>query len=289
MLSRAGIGLVICAALLASGCETFRPQTDVRSDYESELAESKPVARNGRVELRVKPGQTLSGIARQYNTTPKAIADASGLSDPDTVVAGERLIIPAGRASASPSRKPQPQLAQTNYRPNYARSDGIAVSPLDDVSTPTPTPRQNPVQFASLFSPPSSKSSTPNRKTKFDWPVEGRLLVNYGPRASGGRSDGINIAAQPGETVRAAADGVVSYTGSIKSYGKIVLIRHSGGYVTTYAHVSEIRVRKGDRVTRGQTIALAGASGNVDQPQVHFEIRRDGDPVDPRKFLVALN
>ena len=284
MLWRAEIGLILCCALLAAGCETFRPKTDVRAEYEAD-AESAPVVRNGRVELRVKPGQTLSSIARQYNTTPIAIADASGLSDPDTVVAGQRLIVPMGGASRSRSSPRSTQLAH----------DDIVVSPLTEASetyASEPAPRRNPIRFASLFAlpepsaPPSKRSS---KGAKFEWPIEGRLLETYGPRASGGRSDGINIAAEPGQPVHAAADGLVTYTGQIKSYGRIILIRHDGGYVTTYAHNSELRVRKGDRVRRGQTIALAGATGNVDRPQVHFEIRRDGDPVDPRKLLVALN
>jgi murein DD-endopeptidase MepM/ murein hydrolase activator NlpD len=165
--------------------------------------------------------------------------------------------------------------------------------PVPRSENSAPTPRPSPFHFATFTRPepeePAARTSRRRSAGQFDWPIEGRTIIGYGVRASGERNDGINIAADMGEPVRAAADGVVTYTGTIKSYGKLVLISHEGGYVTTYAHNSQIRVKRGERVRRGHIIALAGASGNVSSPQLHFEIRHNGDPVDPRKLLVASN
>jgi murein DD-endopeptidase MepM/ murein hydrolase activator NlpD len=122
----------------------------------------------------------------------------------------------------------------------------------------------------------------------FAWPVQGHILSDFGATTSGGRNDGINIAAALGTPIRAAADGVVSYCGNeLKSYGNLVLIRHDDGYVTAYAHADSILVSRGDKVVKGQVIGYAGETGDVNQPQVHFEIRHDTAPINPHPLLIA--
>jgi murein DD-endopeptidase MepM/ murein hydrolase activator NlpD len=120
----------------------------------------------------------------------------------------------------------------------------------------------------------------------FRWPVTGRILSAFGGTAGGERNDGINIAATQGEPVRASAAGTVTYCGNeLKGYGNLVLIRHDSGYVTAYAHADSIMVGRGDRVAAGQVIATAGSTGDVNVPQLHFEIRRGVRPVDPVSLL----
>jgi len=105
------------------------------------------------------------------------------------------------------------------------------------------------------------------------------------PRA-GQTNDGINIALPEGTPIKAAEDGVVAYAGNeLKGYGNLVLIRHADGYVTAYAHAKELLVKRGDPIKRGQTIARAGQTGNVDAPQLHFEIRKGPAPIDPMPHL----
>jgi murein DD-endopeptidase MepM/ murein hydrolase activator NlpD len=128
----------------------------------------------------------------------------------------------------------------------------------------------------------------PPGKVSFAWPVQGRVISDFGSTTSGQRNDGINIATALGTPIHAAASGVVSYAGNeLKGYGNLVLIRHDGGYVTAYAHADSLLVSRGDAVMRGQVIGYAGATGDVTQPQVHFEIRRDTAPVNPRPLLIA--
>lgn len=118
----------------------------------------------------------------------------------------------------------------------------------------------------------------------FRWPARGRVIAGYG--SSG--NEGINIALPEGTPVKAAEEGTVAYAGSdVKGYGKLVLVRHSNGYVSAYAHNGEIDVRPGDKVKRGQVIAKSGASGNVTSPQLHFEIRKGATPVDPIPKLAS--
>ena len=120
----------------------------------------------------------------------------------------------------------------------------------------------------------------------FGWPVRGRLIAGFGSKPDGTQNDGINLAVPEGTPIKAADDGVVAYAGNeLKGYGNLVLIQHTNGFVTTYAHASELMVKRGDTVKRGQVIAHAGQTGNVTSPQLHFEIRKGSTPVDPTQYL----
>ena len=120
----------------------------------------------------------------------------------------------------------------------------------------------------------------------FRWPVKGRIISEFGARPDGGHNDGIDLAVPQGTSVKAAENGVVAYAGNeLKGYGNLVLIRHANNWVSAYANNEEILVKRGDKVTRGQTIAKAGATGSVSQPQVHFELRKGSRPVDPTKYM----
>ncbi len=121
-------------------------------------------------------------------------------------------------------------------------------------------------------------------KADFRWPARGRVISGFG--AKGGNGDGIAIAVPEGTPVKAAGDGVVAYAGEeLKGYGKLVLVRHDNGYVSAYAHNGDLNVKRGEKVSRGQTIAKSGATGNVTSPQLHFELRKGSTPVDPTKYL----
>ena len=141
--------------------------------------------------------------------------------------------------------------------------------------------------------PPELSTQPPVRATEatgalptFRWPVRGKVISSYGPKTNGKANDGINLSVPEGTPVKAAEDGVVDYSGNEQnSYGNLVLVRHSNGYVTAYAHASEVLVKRGDVVKRGQIIAKSGQSGEVGSPQLHFEIRKGSSPVDPRQFL----
>jgi hypothetical protein len=123
----------------------------------------------------------------------------------------------------------------------------------------------------------------------FIWPLNGAVISTFGSVGNGERNDGINIAAKMGEPIHAAAGGTVTYAGNeLKGYGNLILIRHDDGYVTAYAHAQSIGVNRGDHVEKGQVIGLAAVStGDVDSPQLHFEIRRGVEPVDPKPLLMA--
>jgi murein DD-endopeptidase MepM/ murein hydrolase activator NlpD len=121
---------------------------------------------------------------------------------------------------------------------------------------------------------------------KFIWPVQGKVISSFGRRTSGLHNDGINIAAEPGTKVLAADDGIVVYAGNeLTSYGNLLLLRHPSGYVTAYAHNKKLLVKPGASVKQGDAVAIVGSTGNVDRPQLHFEVRQGERAVDPYRFL----
>jgi murein DD-endopeptidase MepM/ murein hydrolase activator NlpD len=138
-------------------------------------------------------------------------------------------------------------------------------------------------------STPKKMVPNPSSRTKkgFLWPVSGgRILSRFGPKKDGLHNDGINIAVSEGTKVHASENGVVAYAGNeLRGYGNLLIIRHAGGYMTAYAHNSQVKVARGDKVARGQVIAFSGSSGSVDSSQVHFEIRRGAQALNPEKFL----
>ena len=118
------------------------------------------------------------------------------------------------------------------------------------------------------------------------WPVKGKIISGYGPKPDGLKNEGINIAVPEGTSIRAADDGVVAYAGNeLKGYGNLVLIRHAQGFVTAYAHAKQLMVKRGDTVKRGDVIGLAGQTGAVTSPQVHFEVRKGAAALDPLKYI----
>ncbi|MGA7674506.1 MAG: M23 family metallopeptidase [Rhizomicrobium sp.] len=156
---------------------------------------------------------------------------------------------------------------------------------------PKPRPEPGWYQDSAKPAPRVVDNDTPptTADVRFAWPMNGRVISNFGSTSGGERNDGINIAASYGEPVHAAAEGTVTYAGNdLKSYGNLVLIRHGDNYVTAYAHSERILVGRGDHVAKGQVIAYAGSTGDVSEPQLHFEIRHGTQPVNPRPLLGPL-
>ena len=126
---------------------------------------------------------------------------------------------------------------------------------------------------------PVTEKEEPKKDTLFIWPAEGPVISEFG---ANGKSDGINIELPVGSEVKASAAGEVMYAGGdLKDLGQLLLIKHQDKWVTAYAHLSELKVGKGDKVKKGQVIALSGKTGNAKQPQLHFEIRKGKKPIDP--------
>uniref|UniRef100_UPI003BA8C549 murein hydrolase activator EnvC family protein n=1 Tax=Stappia sp. TaxID=1870903 RepID=UPI003BA8C549 len=179
--------------------------------------------------------------------------------------------------SAHPKRKPA--LSSARSQP-VAEPKGATVQKAAVREAPETAPTR-PIQV-------TAEQGDPNTR-RFRWPAKGRIISDYGSKPGGSRNDGINLALPEGADIKAVEDGTVIYSGNeLKGYGNLVLVRHDDGWVSAYAHASELLVKRGDPVRRGQTIAKVGATGSVTQPQLHFELRRGNKAVDPMKYLASL-
>ena len=161
-----------------------------------------------------------------------------------------------------------------------------AQAPAKAERMPAPVaPKVDPTPTASVA--PAATVADAAGGPEFRWPARGRIIQGF--KGGAGGNDGINIAVPEGTAVKAAETGTVIYAGTeMKAYGSMVLIRHPNGFISAYANNGEIDVKKGDSVKRGQTIARSGQSGNVSSPQLHFELRKGRDPVDPTQYLAGL-
>jgi murein DD-endopeptidase MepM/ murein hydrolase activator NlpD len=250
----------------------------------------------------VKPGETIYSLARQYRLTPMAIAKANNVGLDHRVKVGDRIVIPGQTSAAprlaAPAPALQPKTAQAAPQIAAKPAPQIAAKPE---TAPVPKPQSSKV--AKVDAPPSANivapvadplpetaptGTTGNSSVSLRWPVRGKVIQGFGPKTTGGQNDGINVAVPEGTPIKAAEDGVVAYAGSeLKGYGNLVLVRHSNGFVTAYAHASELSVKKGETIKRGQVIGKAGSTGNVTSPQLHFEVRKGATPVDPTQYLTG--
>lgn len=226
-------------------------------------------------EHLVVAGDTVSAVAKQYGVAARELIRANGLQAPYTIRVGQRLRLPKAVEQAEAS----PTVAVMRAPPT-----GFLPPPLPPPAAPDPE-LPAPVQDA-----PSAKPAAPVPGSAmaggFIWPAQGEVIARFGPQGKGQHNDGINIALPLGAPVRAAADGVVAYAGNeLRGFGNMLLIRHGDGWMTAYAHNEQLLVKRGAVVRRGEVIARAGATGNVRAPQLHFEVRRGAQPVDPLAHL----
>ena len=164
--------------------------------------------------------------------------------------------------------------------PDSAAPSEAAAAPAAGGASGQPAVQTRKPEVAAIPAPP------PRSGGKFAWPLRGELLSAFGAKGSGLHNDGLNIAAPRGTKILAAENGVVAYAGNeLRGFGNLLLIKHQDGWVTAYAHAERLLVRRGDKVRRGQPIALVGSSGNVSSPQLHFEIRKGTRAIDPEKVL----
>ena len=221
----------------------------------------------------VAKGDTLYNISKRYNIDLTTLSRLNNLSSPYTLSIGQKLALPATISSS---------------RNMYADTDDEVWLPQK--STKVTSSKKSTVKKAQTKAKKtvsSSKTTTvKKRTTKFAWPVKGTVISKFGTIGKGRNNDGINIKASKGTAVKAADKGTDVYSGNeLKGFGNLILIRHSDGWITAYAHNQKLLVKKGQKVVRGEKIATVGDTGGVNEPQLHFEVRAGKKPVNPLTYL----
>jgi len=231
----------------------------------------------------VNPGETLASIAHHNHITVAELARANNIDPAAKLKLGMKLAVPSKAVAAAPAAPLATVAAAPVVAPAPAANTKVAIAaPQQSVRLAQANPQPEEPAADAPIKPNEATGALPT----FRWPVRGKVITGYGAKTNGKSNDGINLAVPEGTPIKAAEDGVVAYSGNeLKGYGNLVLVRHSNGYVTAYAHASELLVKRGDTIKRGQVIAKSGQSGEVGSPQLHFEIRKGSQPVDPLQFL----
>lgn len=303
------------AASQGYASQTARPP---RENYETAAA---PVAQapvdapsDWNRSYTVRSGDSLYAIARQNGVKLSDLERYNGIADSRKVMPGTVLKLPGSdhgapayaearpAPSVEPVREAVPQSVPQNPVPGAVRLGEVT----NGAGTAAPSTPQQPTLLNGAGGERVARAETPGSASdavspaatgqggsvagsRLRWPVAGKVISGFGPRPDGTHNDGVNLAAPMGTDIHAAEGGVVAYSGDeLKGYGNLVLVRHDNGWVTAYAHADELLVKRGDRIKRGQVIAKTGRTGQVDQPQVHFELRQGQKPVDPTPFMERL-
>lgn len=259
-------GLVLSTLLV--GCSST-PSGNVRVvDRNNNAAPQRPTVTTG--QYVVRRGDTLFSIAFRYGWDYKSLAERNNIPAPYTIHPGQTIRFD-GRSGSTPTAV----VTQSDSTPSSSSKTTVIRRPVGAATTTVPSVASKP---APVPLPPAGPAPT-----GWGWPSNGVLIGKFS--SNGSLNKGIDIAGDLGQPVLAASDGTVVYAGSgLRGYGELVIIKHSDTYVSAYGHNRRLLVREGQQVKVGQTIAEMGSTG-TDRVKLHFEIRRQGKPVDPLQFL----
>jgi len=221
----------------------------------------------------VKPGDTLTRIALEHGQSPRDIARWSQVENPNRIEVGQvlRVVPPSG----------QEVQVQPVSRPLV--SAGSLNQPAAAAPTPSATPASAPASSAGTVPPESRPAAASDTDINWIWPTNGVVLASFDDV----KNKGVDIGGVAGDPVVAAADGRVVYVGAgLRGYGNLIILKHNNVYLTAYAHNQTLLVKEDQSVLKGQKIAEMGNS-DADRVKLHFEVRRQGKPVDPAKYLPA--
>ena len=253
------VGVLLSVTLLLLAACSSTPKNGVRVVDRNGVAQ-RPAVTTG--QYVVRRGDTLFSIAFRYGWDWKALAARNKIDPPFTIVPGQTIRFD-GRAGTVPSA-------------------GTTTTVVSSSSGTKTTVIKRPVTTTKAAVVPAPLPAGPAPKG-WGWPSDGILIGKFS--SNGSLNKGIDIAGDLGQPVLAASDGSVVYAGSgLRGYGELVIIKHSDTYVSAYGHNRRLLVREGQQVKVGQTIAEMGSTG-TDRVKLHFEIRRQGKPVDPLQFL----
>ncbi|MBK7421763.1 MAG: peptidoglycan DD-metalloendopeptidase family protein [Propionivibrio sp.] len=304
-LTRSGLGIILAILLVLSGCASKSPA---------------PVAPTGaaRDSYTVKPGDTLYSIAREHGMDYRELIALNGIDNPNRITVGKILKVRPPAAATSSSAATSSVATTAPVVSDVVQSRPLATEPMPEKRPPgtsTETVKREPkagkepysdqalaqaqsqgqAKPAEPMAPVVRTEASPEAKPEarpaeasvsgdeigWIWPANGKTVANF----SEGGSKGVDIAGKTGDPVIAAGDGKVVYSGTgLRGYGKLVIIKHNNTYLSAYAHNQTILVKEGQNVSKGQKIAEMGNT-DADQVKLHFEVRRQGKPVDPLKYL----
>lgn len=287
LIERLKMIFILIAVVLTAACGTHQSaKVSDREQPPSRRIQSQQAQIPQGGTHRVVRGDTLFSIAWRYGLDYRKLAQSNRISAPYTIYPGQVIrlsISQSGSATVSrPTSRTAVAVPQRPVRTTTPPSQPNT-STLPPRQVPAPTTATNRAENRAPTAPPPKSTALVMGAPQWQWPTQGRLLSSF--QGSTGLNKGIDIAGILGQPVIAAASGQVVYSGTgLRGYGKLLIIKHNETFLSAYAHNHHLLVKEGDFVKAGQKIADMGSSG-TDRVKLHFEIRREGTPVDPMKYL----
>jgi len=281
-LGRFALAAVLGSLLVTAGCSSRRlsqpaPVED-RAGVAAPAVALLPGAENAGKPgyFTVRPGDTLFRIALESGQSPRDLQAWNNLTNPNLIEVGQVLrVVPPVVATAAVSAPSAAAPAATGVTTTPVSPSAVAARPLDGTAGTAATPA------TTAAAPASAPASAGADDLTFLWPAQGQVIANFDEA----KNKGISIAGRIGDPVVASADGRVVYAGAgLRGYGNLIILKHNNTFLTAYAHNQALLVREDQAVRQGQKIAEMGSS-DADRVKLHFEVRRQGKPVDPLGFL----
>ena len=229
----------------------------------------------------VKRGDNLYSIAKENNTTVRKLIDDNDLKRPYNIFPNQKLYV--GEKSIAKKETIKKQEIKKNVVVKETNSEEKTVNETKTLAQEDTKKQED-----------AKKQEETKKQEKqtaiFAWPVKGEVIKNFGKQKDGKFYDAINIKADQGTAISSVADGEVAYAGNeLKGYGNIIIIKHDNGWLSIYGYCDKINVKVKDKVSKGQTIATVGKTGNVNEPQLYFTMRKGRVAMDPLKYLENNN
>lgn len=240
----------------------------------------------------VRPGDTLMRIGLETGQSWRDLARWNNLDNPNQIEVGQvlRVVPPVAPAPSAVAAAPASSPSTAAAASAAPAASGVVTRPVTSgsVSAAPVAPGTSGAAASGASAPAAASAPAPAPAADADeiafiWPAQGALIAGFDEQ----KNKGLDIAGKPGDAVVAAADGRVVYAGAgLRGYGNLIILKHNNTFLTAYAHNQTLLVKEDQTVRKGQKIAELGAS-DADRPKLHFEIRRQGKPVDPAKYLPA--
>jgi lipoprotein NlpD len=247
--------ILILLLLSLTACGGSQAVVPVGSYSNNSNISSKSVKASSSSVYKVRKGDTLYSISFRYGEDYKRLAKMNNIRSPYNIYVGQKIYFKQLKKTASRTKKITKQKVVT----------------------------KKPTATKSVTKKKTTSTSSSNKRLSWRWPTKGKVISTYSISSTGRK--GIDIAGRSGQQVLAAASGKVVYSGNgLARYGNLLIIKHNDVYLSAYAHNKTLLVKEGEYVKVGQKIAKLGRSG-TQRDQLHFEIRRNGKPVDPLRFL----
>ncbi len=291
--------------------DSYSKNNNYSSEKYTKKIKNPPIKESGSSqgqEIVIGAGETLYSISQKHNVNLRDLISENNLAAPYNLKTGSKIKIPkqtyyqvkATDTLYSISRQHQMNVnelvALNDLAPPYNITIGqkIKISKEKTAVISVSTGAKSESKSQSQASAPTQAQTKAglvsevlsNKTNRFGWPIKGAIISGFGPKKGGLYNDGINIKTTLGAEVKSTESGVVAYVGNeLKGYGNLIILKHSGGWISAYGHLGKTSVSRGQKVEKAQTIAFAGASGNVDLPQLYFGLRKGRDAVNPEFYL----